>query len=343
LATTVTLPQIGYETTGATLVRWLKAQGEPVSAGEALAEVETAKAVVEVEADASGVLLRHLAAEGARVAVGSPLAEVGSPGEAPAGSGAPDARARPLPERAPIPAPPGLRGAYPPRQPDADGRIVLGPLGEAIARRTQATMADAPHFTLTVRIDMTDALALRKRLNADQREARVGVNDLITKAVALALVRHPVYNSTFQGDHLRVSPHVNVGMAVAMPGGLAVPALVDADRKTLAQLAGESRGLVERLRSGVLRADEYTGTFSVSNLGMFGVDAFSAVIVEPAVGVLAVGAVAPTPWAVNGEVQVRQVMSATLSTDHRAAHGAEAAAFAGEIKRLLEHPEGLLP
>jgi pyruvate dehydrogenase E2 component (dihydrolipoamide acetyltransferase) len=340
LATTVTLPQIGYETTRATLVRWLKAEGEPVNAGEAIAEVETAKAVVEVEASASGVLLRRLAAEGTPLPVGAPLAEVGAPGEAPSGPAAPTSTA---PERSPTPPPPGLRGAYPPRQPDAGGRIVLGPMGEAIARRTQATMRDAPHFTLTVRIDMTDALALRKRLNAEQREARVGVNDLITKAVSLALVKHPVYNATFQGDHLCVSPHVNVGMAVALPGGLAVPALVDADRKPLAQLARESRELVERLRSGVLHPDEYTGSFSVSNLGMFGVDAFSAVIVEPAVGVLAVGAVTPTPWAVNGAVEVRQVMSATLSTDHRAAHGAEAAAFAGEIKRELEHPDDLLP
>lgn len=340
MATKITLPQIGYETTRATLVRWLKAEGAPVEAAEAVAEVETAKAVVEVESPVSGVLLRHLAAEGTPLPVGAPLAEVGAPGEAPSTN--PSAGGEPV-ERTPVPPPPGLRGAYPPRQPDADGRIVLGPMGEAIARRTQATMREAPHFTLTVRVDMTEALALRSRLNAEQREARVGVNDLITKAVALALVKHPVYNATFQGDHLRVSPHVNVGMAVALPGGLAVPALLDADRKPLAQLARESRALVERLRSGVLHPDEYTGTFSVSNLGMFGVDAFSAVIVEPAVGVLAVGAVAPTPWAVNGQVELRQVISATLSTDHRAAHGAEAAAFAGEIKRLLEHPEDLLP
>ncbi|MEX2598433.1 MAG: dihydrolipoamide acetyltransferase family protein, partial [Dehalococcoidia bacterium] len=209
----------------------------------------------------------------------------------------------------------------------------------AIARRTQQTMNEAPLFYLTVQIDMTRALEFRKELNESLGgSTRISVNDILVKACAVALQKYPVFNSTFQEDHLQVQPHVNIGIAVALPEGLVVPAVLECENKSLVQISREAKDVGERAKSGHLRQEEYTGTFSVSNLGMFDVDAFTAIIVSPQVGVLAVGSVQPTPVVHNGEIVARQMMSATLSTDHRAANGAESAQFAGEIKRLLENP-----
>jgi pyruvate dehydrogenase E2 component (dihydrolipoamide acetyltransferase) len=189
---------------------------------------------------------------------------------------------------------------------------------------------------------MTDAIELRRKLNASfAADERIRLNDLVIKACALALVKYPAYNATFQGDHLRVATHVDIGIAVAMPEGLAVPAVLECERKSLSEIARDARSLASRVREGTLKQREYTGTFTISNLGMFDVDAFTAIIVSPQVGVLALGSMQATPIVHRGDVVVRQVMSATLSTDHRAAGGAEAAQFAGEIKRLLEEPAQL--
>ncbi len=193
---------------------------------------------------------------------------------------------------------------------------------------------------VSVHVDMTDAMELRRRLNATlESGSRISLNDMVIKACAMALQKFPVFNSTFEGDHLKVQPHVNVGMAVAMPQGLMVPAVLECEQKSLTEIARDTKDVAERARTGTLRQAEYTGTFSVSNLGMFDVDAFTAIVVSPQVAVLAIGAVRPTPVVRRGEVVVRQMMAATLSTDHRAAHGAEAAQFATDVKRLLEEPQ----
>jgi pyruvate dehydrogenase E2 component (dihydrolipoamide acetyltransferase) len=211
---------------------------------------------------------------------------------------------------------------------------------EAIARYTQATMSEVPHFYLTMQIDMTEAIALRARLNkALSPRTRVSLNALVMKACAVALLKYPVFNATFEGDHLNVHPHVNVGMAVALPEGLVVPAIPECESKSVVEIAAAAKDLAARARAGTLRQDEYTGTFSVSNLGMYDVDAFTAIVVSPQVDVLAVGAARPTPVVRDGDIVVREMMSVTLSTDHRAANGAEAAQFVGEIKRALEDPE----
>ena len=341
MVTPVTLPKLGYEMEQATLAAWLKQPGDRVAIGEVIAEIETDKAIVELEAEADGTLLAIVAEAGAIVPVG---ASRGVPGRARRASASVlrDTGVRGIrPTQRPAAPESSMRAGYPPRAPGADGRIELGRMGEAIARRTERTAAEAPMFHLTVRVDMTEALELRRELRA-RDQARVSVNDMIIKACAIALLAHPVYNSTFEGDHLRVRDRVSIGIAVALPGGLAVPAVPDCDRKSLAEIAAAAKDLTDRAKSGKLRPDEYTGTFSVSNLGMFQVDAFNAIIVSPQVGVLAVGSISPTPVVKGGEVVVRQMMSATLTTDHRAAHGAEAAQFTGEIKRLLEEPRLLL-
>lgn len=226
-----------------------------------------------------------------------------------------------------------------PRQPDAHGRIPIGKMGQAVARRTQYTFNEVPHFYVTVRVDMTDAMAWRDALNLQlSADRRVSVNDLLMKACAMALQRHPAFNATFEGDHLRVHPHVNMGMAVALQEGLIVPAIPSCEGKSVADIAAAAKELASRARAGSLRREEYAGTFSVSNLGMYGVSAFAAIIVSPQVAVLAVGEVEEAAVLREGVVNARKMMNATLSADHRAVNGAEAALFAAEIKRVLEHP-----
>ena len=162
------------------------------------------------------------------------------------------------------------------------------------------------------------------------------------KACAVALQRHPAFNATFEEDRLRVHPHVNIGMAVALPEGLMVPAILACEEKSIADIAAAAKDLAERTRAGSLRQEEYTGTFSVSNLSMFGVSDFTAMIVSPQVAVLAVSAMEDAVVPLHGGIRVRKMMNTTLSADHRAINGAEAALFAGEVKRLLENPSELL-
>ncbi|MCY4583536.1 MAG: dihydrolipoamide acetyltransferase family protein [Chloroflexi bacterium] len=237
---------------------------------------------------------------------------------------------------------PTEQGGLSPRQPDPDGRIPIGKMGQAVARRTRSTFNEAPHFYVTVRVDMTEAMAWRDALNSPlSADQRVSVNDLLMKACSIALERHPAFNATFEGDHLRVHPHVNMGMAVALQEGLIVPAIPSCEGKSVADIAAAAKDLAARARAGSLRQEEYTGTFSVSNLGMFGVSAFAAIIVSPQVAMLAVGEVEDTAVPRDGGVQIRKMMSATLSADHRAVSGAEAALFTAEIRRVLEHPAEL--
>ncbi len=211
-----------------------------------------------------------------------------------------------------------------------------------IAERTTLTKQTVPHFYVTMDIDMTEAMALRERLNAALPEdaPKISVNDLVTKACALALARYPQVNALYQNDRVYPSSEVHIGIMVAVPGGLLVPVLRHCERKTLRQIAAETRQLVEKARSGRLASDEFTGaTFSISNLGMYGVDEFIAIINPPAVAILAVGAVQKQPVALHDDtVAVRPRMKVTLSADHRAMDGAVAAEFLRELKRILENP-----
>jgi len=218
----------------------------------------------------------------------------------------------------------------------------LSRMRRLIAERTTLTKQTVPHFYVTMDIDMTEAMALRERLNAALPEdaPKISFNDLVTKACALALARYPQVNALYQNDRVYPSSEVHIGIMVAVPGGLLVPVLRHCERKTLRQIAVETRQLVERARSGRLASDELTGaTFSISNLGMYGVDEFIAIINPPAVAILAVGAVQKQPVAMDDDtVAVRPRMKVTLSADHRALDGAVAAEFLRELKRILENP-----
>jgi pyruvate dehydrogenase E2 component (dihydrolipoyllysine-residue acetyltransferase) len=225
--------------------------------------------------------------------------------------------------------------------------VALSAMRKTIARRLQQSMQTAPHFYLTISIDTTKLAELRATINeyaeALPEPVKVSMNDLIVKGVALALARVPQVNVSFDGERLLFKKHINVGVAVALDQGLIVPVIRDADRRGVLDLARESRRLVDAARTGRLKPEEFQGgTFSVSNLGMFEIESFTAVINPPESAILAVGAIQPTPVVVDGQVTVRDRMKVTLSVDHRALDGATGARFLQELKRLLESPMGLL-
>jgi pyruvate dehydrogenase E2 component (dihydrolipoamide acetyltransferase) len=225
--------------------------------------------------------------------------------------------------------------------------IPLSAMRRTIARRLSQSMQTAPHFYVTSVIDTGKLADLRRQINEytqnEPNPIKVSFNDLIVKAVAIALVRMPQVNVSFTEDRLILKKQVHIGIAVSLEQGLIVPVLRNADHLSVLAIARESQRLAELARTGKLRPEDFSGgTFTVSNLGMFDVDSFTAVINPPESAILAVGSITPTPVAVDGQVVVRDRMKVTLSSDHRALDGAIAARFLQEVKRLLEEPFGLL-
>ena len=234
---------------------------------------------------------------------------------------------------------PGTAAAAAPPRGEVE-EIALTSTRKTIARRLTEAWA-APVFQLTVSADMTRALELRERLVGRLREGETKptVSDLLTKVCAAALVRHPAVNAHFVGDTIRRFPYAHVGIAVAAPNGLIVPVIRDADRSTIQQIAAARADLVARARDGKLQlADLEDGTFTISNLGMFGIEQFIAVLNPPQAAILAVGATVETPVARNGQVEVRPLLTLTLTCDHRAVDGADGADFLRTVKELLEEP-----
>ena len=215
---------------------------------------------------------------------------------------------------------------------------------QTIARVTGDSKREAPHFYVTAEVDMGKAMGLRRDINEVlPNGGRVSVNDLVVRACAIALGRHPKFNAFFREDYLQFNAGINIGIAISLEAGLIVPGISDCGGKSLAEIAAASKDLIARANTGSLRNDEYSGTtFSVSNLGMYDVDSFAAIIFPPHAAVLAVGTVKEQPVVRDGQLAIGQVMKATLSTDHRVADGAEAAQFLVEIKQLLENPVSLL-
>lgn len=221
--------------------------------------------------------------------------------------------------------------------------IPLSQMRKTIAKRLQAVWQSTPHFTLTMDIDMAAAMSKRKEINAGLKEAeidaKISVNDMIVKACAVALEQFPSMNVAFQGDHLLQFNEVHVGVAVAIEDGLITPTVRNADKKGLRQISTEVRELAARAQDKRLKPEEYSGgTFTVSNLGMFGIDHFMAVINPPQAGILACGAVKQVPVVEDGELAVGTRMKVTLSCDHRAVDGAVGAQFLQRVQRLLENP-----
>ncbi len=419
----VVMPQMGADMTEGTIIRWIKNEGDPVERGEIIAEIETDKANVEIEAFESGTFRKVLAQEGATVDVGTPIAVIAAPEDDISqytGSTAappPAAAAESPPAKAPAVAestaepkaePPATQGSQPgaprPTQPGSalrtngrvraspvarklatergidlstlqgtgpDGRIVrrdveaaksasgaapgtLQPSGpqpvamskmrQAIARRMAQSKREAPHYYITVDIDMADAERMRHQLNdVHHNELHVSVNDVIVKASALALEEHPAFNTWFVDDSIQQHGAINICIAIALDDGLIAPAIPDCGSKTLIDISNASRDLAQRAKAGSLKPDEYTGgTFTVSNLGAFDVETLIAIIQPPQSAILGVGAVRDVPIVRDGEIAVGRLMKVALSADHRVTDGVQGAKFLNEIRGLLEKPVALL-
>lgn len=434
----VIMPKMGDAMEEGTLITWLKAVGDEVAEGDALAEIETDKITLEMEAQESGFLTNIFAEEGAVVPIGEVVATIGpedevgkgekpaaksadeaeavgedsvdddtraeleaageddaaEPAEAPAASAAGETverneryRASPLVKRLAEEAgldlglvagsgpegrivkkdiQPYLDGDKP--FPTAAGEVTSGASADAmpvagrpvqpsypitgekvdmpgIKRVTGERMAESkafiPHYYVTASIDMGAALDFRKTINAQLEDAgiRVSVNDLIVKAAAMALVEHPNVNRSFVDGNLYQQDSVDVNIAIALNGGLIAPFIPAADQKSLGTISKMAKDLGKRAREGGLKMEEYQGgTFTITNLGMFDVSEFIAVINPPQVAILAVGSVAEVPVVKDGEITIGHRMSLTLAADHRALDGAEVAMFLQTVRQYLENP-----
>ena len=262
-------------------------------------------------------------------------------GDAPAQAPAAAPKAAPAPERAPAPAAPSL-----PSEAYETGRITQ--MRKTISRRLASSKFTAPHFYLTIDVDVERLAETRKQLNAlgeKQGKAKISYNDFITKASALALRQHPQVNASYleAENELRFYKEVHVAVAVAMDEGLITPVVRHADRKGLAEIAAETRELAGRARDGQLDPSEYQGsTFTTSNLGMFGIEEFTAIINPPNACILAIGGIRQEPVVKDGEIVVGQRMKLTLSCDHRIVDGASGAQFLATLKAYLEEPMNML-
>ncbi|SFS32541.1 pyruvate dehydrogenase complex dihydrolipoamide acetyltransferase [Saccharopolyspora flava] len=411
--TDIQMPRLSDTMEEGVIANWHKQVGDKVARGEVVAEIETDKALMELEAYDDGVLEKILVEAGTTVPIGTPIAVLGDGSgaaaeaapAAPAPAAAEPAPAEPAPAvQAPAepaaPAAPAESGSKPKASPLAKavakekgvdlssvqgtgpgGRIIradieaaasaapaaaapaaapaaqssapvvasddveeipLSNIRKVTAKRLTESKQNAPHFYLTSAIDVTELLEFRGSLNERLQAAggpKVSVNDLIVKAVATSLRANPAVNVSFAGDKMLQHKRINLGVAVAIDGGLVVPVVKDADRKSVSEIATESRELAGRAREGKLKLDEMSGgTFSISNLGMFGIEQFSAVINPPEAAILAVGAARDEVQVRDGEFVARKILRVTLSADHRAVDGAVGAAFLQQFTSLLEDP-----
>jgi pyruvate dehydrogenase E2 component (dihydrolipoamide acetyltransferase) len=210
---------------------------------------------------------------------------------------------------------------------------------QTIARRLVTSIGPVPHFFLTTEIEMDRAAEIRRSINEDDPELKVSINDLIVKVAAVSLMQHPQVNASFHDKAIRYYERADIGVAVAIEDGLITPVVRAANSKPLGEIAAKVREMAERARSRKLLPEEYTGaTFSISNLGMMGIDEFTAVINPPEAAILAVGAMTPKAVVRDGKVVVRQIMRVTMSCDHRVIDGATGARFLQTFKKLLENP-----
>jgi pyruvate dehydrogenase E2 component (dihydrolipoamide acetyltransferase) len=224
-------------------------------------------------------------------------------------------------------------------------RIALTRIRQTIAQRMTQSKTSVPHFYITVPVEMDAALKLREQVNEALKSEgiKVSVNDLIVRATAMALKRYPNLNASFTGDAIEQHESIHIGVAVSVPTGLVTVTVREADTKTLKQIAVEMVALATRARDSKAQPGDLGGqTFTISNLGMFGVESFVAIINPPDAGILAVGAAIQTPVVRDGQVVVRSIMNITISGDHRVTDGVEGAQFVNEVKRILENPWGLV-
>jgi pyruvate dehydrogenase E2 component (dihydrolipoamide acetyltransferase) len=431
MATQVVMPKLSPTMEEGQVARWLKKEGDKVSMGEPIAEIDTDKATMEMQALSAGVLRKVLVQEGESAPLGQPIAIIGEPDEdistllksepasAPAkekaelrtklpeseavpaveqkeaapqpeiarevqtdgkrpaggrmlvspiaarmaaesgvdlksvkGSGpsgriikrdieeamkAPKAASSGVPQLRPLALPKGQPGAT--YGPSAYRDEPMSEMRRTIAKRLVTSLGPVPHFFLTTEIEMDRAADMRQQINTLYPDAKVSINDIIIKVAAVALIQHPQVNASFQDKTVRHYENADIGVAVATENGLITPIVRAADVKSLLDIATEVRELAGRARTRKLKPEEYLGaTFSISNLGMFGIDEFTAVINPPEAAILAVGAMKPKPIVREDQIEIHQMMRVTMSCDHRVVDGVVGAQFLQTFKQILENP-----
>ena len=439
MATRVFMPKAGMAMEEGTILQWFKKEGDKVATGDPLLEIETDKVNMEVEAAASGVLLKIIRSEGETVPVTETIGWIGEPGEevpeaaepklditsesanaqvenvvveqpqtAPAYAAADgkvaatplarklaaekgvdlstitpsgsfgEVKARDVENIAAISATPlatkiakdlnidlaaikgtGIGGKIKeadvlaagdttvtqPMVPQVVEEAVRKPMRgmrKVIAERMLQSHLTAPPVTQNIKVDVTDLLSVRKKLN-ESLEQKISINDILLKVTAIVLRQYPAINVSIDGDHLIYHPVVNLGMAVALEEGLIVPVIRNADRLSLIQISEAATELAQKARSGKLMPDDYTGgTFTVSNMGSYGITSFTPIINQPESGILGVCAIEDQLTLNGTEVEVRKMMALCLTYDHRAVDGAQSAIFQNKIKAILENPYVLM-
>ena len=406
MAVSVVMPALEMAQETGKVISWRKREGEQVAKGEPLLEVETDKAVVEVESPGDGILSAVSAREGAVIPVGQTIAWLLAPGEAPPiatapaqtgrrtdsgsiGPGAASASVSNLPHSSPseirispkarrlarehgvdvtslrgsgaggeilaedvlnvaksagatAPAPTAAVSAQSKPQAIAGEIEPLGTVGRLMAARTAQSWTTVPHFFVTRDADANGLLEVYERLAVEVERARgikATLTDLLIALVARVLAKHPRMNASWAAEGIRHNAEINVAVAVAVEEGVVAPVLHKADRSNIEEIAVRRRELMERAKAGRLQPADITGgTFTISNLGMYSVDAFTAIIVPPQAGILAVGRLGDRVVAVDGRAAVRPMLTLTLSTDHRVADGARAALFLNEVVEAIREP-----
>jgi len=411
MSDSIVMPQMGYDMKEGTLVRWLVKEGSSLKRGDPIAEIETDKAVVEIESYFTGFIGKILINEGESAEVGSSIAVVvkdmneaigdssnttntttkepipkvedkntskTTPVEQSAAyvsvvdqTQSEKIKISPVAEKLAIEqgidinkingTGPGGRitksdvesmvtvnqpieqplAKTPPQTVLPGENIPLSTTRSAIARITSQSKNGIPHFYVSMAIDMTDALVMRQQYGKLYPNSGITVNSLVLMAVKLALIDYPIFNSSFRDDHIEVKPDINLGIAISVDDGLIVPAITQSQDLSIIEISSAARDLAKRAKEGKLRQEEYSGTFSVSNLGMFAVDDFNAIILPPQVGVLAVSSVIKRPVVIDENIVIREIMNVQLSSDHRVIDGVDAAKFAKQIKDYLEMPISL--
>jgi pyruvate dehydrogenase E2 component (dihydrolipoamide acetyltransferase) len=393
MAFSVVMPALEMAQETGKIISWLKKEGDAIAKGQPLLEVETDKAVVEIEATADGILAGVKSKEGDVVPVGTTIAWIVAPGEKPpaetAGAvqtgrtmsaAAPTAAAKPnatpvekMPSGSPQISPKARRlakehgvditrvkgtgpdgtissediiaaaaaGPAPAAAPVAGVEPLTG-IARLMAERTTQSWTQAPHFFLVRDIDAGALNEAREKLGPaieHERGVKLTHTDLLVALVARALAKHPKMNASWVGQGIRLNPGINISVAMAVKDGVVGAVIPKADTTSLAEIAVQRRDLTERARSGKLKpADLADGTFTITNLGMYGIDAFSAIIATPQAAILAIGRIADRVVPVNGQPGIRPMLTMTLSSDHRVVDGAQAALFMADLAEALRNP-----
>jgi pyruvate dehydrogenase E2 component (dihydrolipoamide acetyltransferase) len=383
MAVSIVMPALEMAQETGKIISWLKKEGEAISKGDPIAEIETDKVVMEVEATADGVLAGLTASAGDVVQVGKIIAWIVAPGELPPAveeSALPAARTMtgaPPPASTPPAAPsasvPKVEAKVSPKarrmaqelgvdlnnvigtgpggvisgedvqraagakqaEPAPSGPPALSSIARLMAERTTQSWTTAPHFFLVREIDASGLIAAREK-----HGKAVTHTDLLVALVARTLVKHPKMNASWTGSAIQFNPNVNISIAIAVKDGVVGAVIQNAEKAKLTDISAKRQDLAERARAGRLHPPDVTGgTFTISNLGMFGVDAFSAIITPPQASVLAVGRIADRVVPLNGLIGIRPILTMTLSSDHRVVDGAQAAAFLKDVAEALTNPQ----